>query len=583
MAAVTRFAVTLARVWCGLPLARAKEVQLNTDGKMVLLHIHHGYPHGLMKGLLQKLERLLLALLLLIVPLAGLINSVVACPFCSAVSLTFAQEIAQSQAAVIARLVEPPPVGSLLAQSQGPLPKGKFGVVEVLKGADLVSEAGLLGASAALLETITLENKPAGTLFLLMGIEPPVLSWSSPIPVSERAVGYLKKLTSLPEKGPDRLAFFQHYLEDSDETLARDAYDEFAVAPYEDVRGLESRMDPTQLLEWIENPKIQSNRRRLYATMLGVCGTKADAERIEAILIGDSVNHDTANGNIPVQVDRAELRSGLDSLIACFVTLRGADGLDLIDKLFLERQGRDVPFTETYAAVMALRFLGEESHAVPRARVLESLRILLEEPKLADLVIADLARWQDWSVVDKLVELFEKAEADNIFVREPVVNYLKACPLPEAVGALEKLKEIDPEAVRRAVALAGFAAALTPAEGSESDQEIIDSQDDPGEPAARASTRAADRTGSASKEELALASRMEPVLGDEEATDDRDGIDPSLPVVEPLATKQNGLSAQQITFLKWGIWVVIVLSVGLFARAALRPTSDSLPPASKSR
>ena len=105
MAAVTRFAVTLARVWCGLPLARAKDVQLNTDGKMVLLHIHHGYPHGLMKGLLQKLERLLLALLLLIVPLAGLINSVVACPFCSAVSLTFAQEIAQSQAAVIARLV----------------------------------------------------------------------------------------------------------------------------------------------------------------------------------------------------------------------------------------------------------------------------------------------------------------------------------------------------------------------------------------------------------------------------------------------------------------------------------------------
>ena len=56
-----------------------------------------------------------------------------ACPFCSAVSLTFAQEIAQSQAAVIVRLVEPPPAASLSPKATGPLPKGKFAVVEVLK------------------------------------------------------------------------------------------------------------------------------------------------------------------------------------------------------------------------------------------------------------------------------------------------------------------------------------------------------------------------------------------------------------------------------------------------------------------
>jgi hypothetical protein len=110
------------------------------------------------------------------------------CPFCSAVSLTFSQEIAQSQAAVIARLVEPPPAGSLSPRAEGPLPKGKFAVVEVLKGSALVEEAGLLGAAgdgnSNLIETITLEEKPVGTLFLLMGIEPPKLVWSSPIPVS---------------------------------------------------------------------------------------------------------------------------------------------------------------------------------------------------------------------------------------------------------------------------------------------------------------------------------------------------------------------------------------------------------------
>ena len=61
-----------------------------------------------------------------------------------------------------------------------------------------------------------------------------------------------------------------------------------------------------------------------------------------------------------MEPDQAEVRSGLDALIACYVTLTGPVGLDLVDRLFLARQGREVPFAETYAAVMAVRFLGED-------------------------------------------------------------------------------------------------------------------------------------------------------------------------------------------------------------------------------
>jgi len=49
-----------------------------------------------------------------------------------------------------------------------------------------------------------------------------------------------------------------------------------------------------------------------------------------------------------------------------------------------------------------------------------------------------------------LVDLFVKADPDNNWVRVPVVNYLRACPLPTAKKALEKLEAIDPESVRRA-------------------------------------------------------------------------------------------------------------------------------------
>jgi hypothetical protein len=460
-----------------------------------------------------------------------------ACPFCSAVSLTFAQEITQSQAAVIARLIEPPPASALGPTAEGPLPKGKFAVVEVLKGADLVAAAGHTGGGEQPIETIMLEDKPVGTLFLLMGMDAaaPELVWSSPVRVSDRAVEYLRKLQDLPEQGPERLAFFLGHLEDEDDSLARDAYDEFAVAPYSDVQQLKDRLDSAQLLAWIEDPAVQANRRRLYATMLGVCGSEAEAERIAAILSGQGA-----------AAEHAEVRGGLDALIACSVALQGAPALDQVDELFLDRQrgGKDAPFTETYAAVMALRFLGEESELVPRERVLESLRLLLDEPKLADLVIADLARWQDWSVVDRLVTIFKEAKADNIFVREPIVNYLRACPLPAAAAAITELEAIDPEAVRRAATLAGLAgiAAAVPAAGP---------------------ANAAD--------DAALASQIGAVHGDEDPTDDLPGRDVALAQPEPESPRSPPPPPASNGW-KWAIWAAVVLAVAVIARAAFRPS-----------
>ena len=525
--------------------------------------------------------------LLLLGMLVSRMPAASACPFCSAVSLTFAQEIAQSQVAVIARLVEPPAAAALSPRADGPLPKGRFVVVEALKGGDLLEGAELADVDGVRqIETIMLEVKPVGSTFLLMAVEPPKLVWSSPIPVSERGIAYLKALAELPPKGADRLAFFQKHLEDEDESLARDAYDEFAVAPYDDVRGLESRMDPTQLLSWIENPKVPANRRRLYATMLGVCGTKADADRIGAIL----ANTNPAPG-------QAEVRSGLDALIACYVTLKGPDGLDSVDAQFLDRKGRDVPFTETYAAVMALRFLGEESTTVPRQRVLKSLRLLLEEPKLADLVIADLARWEDWSVIDKLGELFEKADADNIFVREPVVNYLKACPEPHAAEVLVKLEKLDPEAVRRAATLAGFAAALAPSKPAATAAASPDrpGDGDPGDPSGQSGAvpaPAADPAPPDPAAEAALASRIPKVLGDEDATDDRASVDPSAPaaavVEQPAAAPKDPPGSASATIpaaapvveppqgagltnlARWCGIGLVILAVALAARTAMR-------------
>jgi hypothetical protein len=99
----------------------------------------------------------------------------------------------------------------------------------------------------------------------------------------------------------------------------------------------------------------------------------------------------------------------------------------------------------------------------------QSLHHVLDRKDLADLVIPDLARWGDWSQVSRLEKLFVEAEKDNNWIRVPVVNYLRACPNPEAAEAIERLKAIDPESVKRASSFFSIptpAPAPTPANSS---------------------------------------------------------------------------------------------------------------------
>ena len=200
---------------------------------------------------------------------------------------------------------------------------------------------------------------------------------------------------------------------------------------------------------------------------------------------------------------------------------------------------------------------------MPRDRVLASLRLLLAEPKLADLVIADLARWQDWSVVDRLTELFETATADNIFVREPIVNYMRACPLPEAAAALVKLEKIDPDAVRRAATMAGLAGAIAAA--SPAGQPAAGNSDDPGDPGDPGTSP--DSLVPATAADLELARRVAPVLVEDELGQ------PVLP--PPAGASPTGKTAPDRggSAAKWLIWVVVVVLVGMMSRRMLRSSS----------
>jgi hypothetical protein len=350
-----------------------------------------------------------------------------ACPFCTAVKQTFTEEMEAMDVVVLAQLVRPAeiPANNRSGQANQEVAKALFTVLEVIKGGAQVK-------AKTQIETLYFGEEDKKSAFLVMGVDPPNLIWSTPLKLSERAKDYVIALPKLPKQGAERLAFFQDFLTDEDPILAGDAYDEFARAPYVDVKALKSKMDHDQLVTWIKASDTTASRRRLYLTMLGVCGGKKDLPLLETMIKSDD----------PVD------KSGLDALIACYLTLNGEAGMPLIESIFLKNEKAD--YADTYAAIMALRFHGNEGEVISRDRVLEGLRYMLDRPQLADLVIPDLARWEDWSQMEKLVQLFKEANDKSSWVRVPVINYLRACPKPEAKKYIAELEKIDPAAVKRA-------------------------------------------------------------------------------------------------------------------------------------
>jgi hypothetical protein len=385
----------------------------------------------------------------------GLPRSSVACPFCSAPSLTLSEQLAQSDAVL------------LVEWSQGLPAKGKspgntdYKVSKIAK-----APAGALKVGDQV-KLVRYRAAKKGDLFLLMGSQAKSLEWGSPIEVSQASFSYLEKLPPPDAPIENRLGFYLKYLEFPDPLVANDAYAEFANAPYKDIAKLSKKLPRERLRNWIVSADTPVTRLGLYGLLLGLCGQKADSQ-----LMQDKIT----------SISTDDFRLGIDGVMSGFLLITGDQGLKVIEdtKLrptflvdrngepLLDKQGkkRPVPFSETYAAMQALRFMWTYGDGrIPKQRLRESMRILLARPELADLVIADLARWKDWQVQDRLVKLYGVDGYDIPSIKRAIVRYMYYCsrdvdpkagdaPLPkyaaQAKQHLEALEKRDPKTVREA-------------------------------------------------------------------------------------------------------------------------------------
>lgn len=322
-----------------------------------------------------------------------------ACPFCSAPTLTLAEQYAKADAAVLVQWVG------------GEMPKAEqagsthFEIVQAPRAPFKSLEKG---------KKITLDRYRAGKkgdLALLLGSKTKgeAIEWGAPLDVTEASYKYVIEAPT-PESAPEkRLVYYLKFMENADPNVAADAYGEFANAPYKDIVPLAKEMPRDKLRKWIVSPDVPATRTGLYGLMLGLCGTPEDVPLMEQKI-----------------VERTDdFRLGIDGVIGGYLLLTGEKGLDVVETSKLI--DKKVPFSETYAAMQALRFMWTYGNGrIPLNRLRASMQILLDRPELADLVIADLARWKDWSVQSRLMKLYGTEEYSVPSIKRAIIRYMIA-------------------------------------------------------------------------------------------------------------------------------------------------------------
>lgn len=365
-------------------------------------------------------------------------NSASSCPFCSAPSLTLTEQLTAAQSAVLVQWAG----GKQANREEGFTGTTDYEIVQVVHDESKSLKKG---------EKISLDRYRAGKtgdLFLLLGTSvEDRTEWNSPLEVTEASFNYIVQAPSNETPATKRLAYFMKFLEYPDPLVANDAYAEFSNAPYDDIVPLSDQMPREKLREWVKHPDVAPTRLGLYGLMLGLSGKPEDADFLKNIIVEEP----------------EDFRLGIDGLMGGYLVLTGTDGLKVLDQAKLSNT--KAHFSETFAAMQALRFMWTYGKGrIPAEDLRNSMRLLLARPNLADLVIVDLARWNDWSVMPRLMELYDDKDYQVPSVKRAIVRFMliaekdgaaQASPkVPEHVTAakanLAVLREKDPKTVKAA-------------------------------------------------------------------------------------------------------------------------------------
>jgi hypothetical protein len=346
---------------------------------------------------------------------ATLAASAGACPFCPALKPTLAQ---RREGAVVVALGE-------CVKKEGS--QARFRLHELLKG-----ESRLGGRRQ--LELTTTADLKAGSLAVLFGeaeSKQSELSWSL-VPMEEQSYAYFAKAPTLRVEVSKRLRYFAQYLEHADGAIAEDAYAEFGHASYDEVAAVAGVLDQAKLRRWLTDVNVPETRKGFFGMALGLAKDDSDRRANERLL------------EQLILEPAPDVRAGFDGMLGGYLLLAGEAGLAKIERRFLANPKAAVG--DVRHAMTALRFYHDYGPQTAQGRLKASLRHLLARPEFAAAAIVDLARWQDWDALERIVSLYGQEKSD-LAVKRAIVGYLLVCPNEQAALDLERLRRSDPKTV----------------------------------------------------------------------------------------------------------------------------------------
>ncbi|HQU43693.1 MAG TPA: hypothetical protein PK867_12835 [Pirellulales bacterium] len=366
-------------------------------------------------------------LVAVILPLSG--SPLAACPFCTTLGPTIAQQCDRAEVAFLGELVE----------ADGA--SWKLRVYRIIKGlAD--GETKRTIAIATDIAPVASGNRAPrpGTLLLALGARrsatsPAKQSWTT-IVLNEASYAYVAQSPPLKTPVAERLGYFVRSLEHADPLIAEDACLEFGHAPFDQIARLAGQLPIDRLRDWIDDDSVPPPRKGLYGLLLGLAAGEQGCPEIADDFwrwIGAPAN---------------DFRSGFDGILGGYLWVGQEAALRRLERRYLDRERAAIG--DLRHLMTALRFYHDYGHGISAAELTKVYRRFLDRPALAAAAMAVLARWEDWASLERVTLLFGRPGYTDAATERALIGYLLACPLPEAHRQVARLRQLVPERVAEA-------------------------------------------------------------------------------------------------------------------------------------
>ncbi len=334
-----------------------------------------------------------------------------ACPFCSPSESDLFSQVTEAQVVCLVERVDAKKY-RLGKSLKGKAPQGK-----IVIAADPI------------------EGTPADAPYLLLSTStsPNLPYWSDPaVALKESELAFVREALLIgDDANTKRVNFAADHLGSPSPKISQAAYNILASASMEEVQRAGPRVGQEQLVAWIQNPNLSEQRRALFVVMALPGLGKQDQKWLEGALFSPP-----KNAYSPM----------LGPLIMAYIQATGPSGIEEVERVFLKPS---LSASSSYQALASLMLIGQTSPSkLTRDRTRDVFVHELKNPKRKTLAIGPLAVWGNYSVANT-VEQMAADNGDLSGVRIAAIRYFRTFKTPAAAAALERLKTLDPELVKR--------------------------------------------------------------------------------------------------------------------------------------